>query len=79
MTEMEKLTAVKQYIYNNYTYTTDGYWCNDGARALLFAARDLGLNARYRFVGPYYDYGISGRDVYYHGGSAFIAGHVCTD
>lgn len=52
--------------------------CNAGAEALLFAARDLGLTARYRFVGPQYDYEKGFGDVYYHFGSAFCGGHVCT-
>lgn len=78
MSVMEKLTAIKEYIYNNYTYTTDGIMCNAGAEALLFAARDLGLTARYRFVGPQYDYEKGFGDVYYHFGSAFCGGHVCT-
>lgn len=64
--------------YDNYTYTTDGIMCNAGAEALLFAARDLGLTARYRFVGPQYDYEKGFGDVYYHFGSAFCGGHVCT-
>ena len=46
MTVMEKLTAIKKYIYDNYTYTTDGVMCNAGAQALQYAARDLGLTAR---------------------------------
>ena len=78
MTVMEKLTAIKKYIYDNYTYTTDGVMCNAGAQALLYAARDLGLTARYRFVGPQYDYEKGYGDVYYHFGSAFCGGHVCT-
>ena len=78
MSVMEKLTAIKEYIYNNYTYTTDGIMCNAGAEALLFAARDLGLPARYRFVGPQYDYEKGYGDVYYHFGSAYCFGHVCT-
>lgn len=78
MSVEDKLLAVKDYIYNNYTYTTDGYMCNDGAKALLYAARDLGLNARYRFVGRNYDYQKGLGDVYYHFGSAFCGGHVCT-
>ena len=75
---MEKLKAIKQYIYDNYTYTTDRVMCNTGAEALLFAARDLGLPARYRFVGPQYDYEKGYGDVYYHFGSAYCFGHVCT-
>lgn len=78
MSVMEKLKAIEQYIYDNYTYTTDGIMCNAGAEALLFAARDLGLTARYRFVGPQYDYEKGFGDVYYHFGSAFCGGHVCT-
>lgn len=78
MTTEEKLQAIKKYIYDNYSYTTDGYWCNNGAMALLYVARDLGLNARYRFVGPNYDYEKGYGDVYYHFGSAFCGGHVCT-
>ena len=78
MSVMEKLTAIKKYIYDNYTYTTDGVMCNAGAQALLYAARDLGLTARYRFVGPQYDYEKGYGDVYYHFGSAFCGGHVCT-
>ena len=78
MTAEEKLTAIKDYIYDNYSYTTDGYMCNQGAMALLYAARDLGLNARYRFVGPNYDYSKGYGDVYYHLGSAACGGHVCT-
>lgn len=78
MTSAEKLSAIGDYIYDNYTYTTDGMWCNDGACALLFGARDLGLTARYRFVGPEYDYQKGFGDVYYHFGSAFCGGHVCT-
>lgn len=71
MTVMEKLTAIKKYIYDNYTYTTDGVMCNAGAQALLYAARDLGLTARYRFVSPQYDYEKGYGDVYYH----FLALH----
>jgi len=78
MSVMEKLTAIKEYIYNNYTYTTDGIMCNAGAETLLFAARDLGLPARYRFVGLQYDYEKGYGDVYYHFGSAYCFGHVCT-
>lgn len=78
MSVMKKLKAIEQYIYDNYTYTTDGIMCNAGAEALLFAARDLGLTARYRFVGPQYDYEKGFGDVYYHFGSAFCGGHVCT-
>lgn len=78
MSVMEKLVAIKKYVYDNYTYTTDGIMCNAGAQALLFAARDLGLTARYRFVGPQYDYEKGYGDVYYHFGSAFCGGHVCT-
>lgn len=78
MTTVEKVGAIGDYIYDNYTYTTDGMWCNDGACALLFGARDLGLTARYRFVGPQYDYQKGLGDVYYHFGSAFCGGHVCT-
>lgn len=44
---------------------------------LLHAARDLGLKACYRFVGPSYDYANGVGDEYYHNGSAYIAGHVC--
>lgn len=78
MSVMEKLKAIEQYVYDNYTYTTDSVKCNAGARALLYAARDLGLTARYRFVGPQYDYEKGFGDVYYHFGSAFCGGHVCT-
>lgn len=78
MSVMEKLTAIKKYVYDNYTYTTDRIMCNAGAQALLFAARDLGLTARYRFVGLQYDYEKGYGDVYYHFGSAFCFGHVCT-
>lgn len=78
MTPGDKVAAIGDYIYENYTYTTDGMWCNDGACALLFAARDLGLTARYRFVGSQYDYQKGLGDVYYHFGSAFCGGHVCT-
>lgn len=78
MTTVEKVGAIGDYIYENYTYETDGMWCNDGACALLFGARDLGLTARYRFVGPQYDYQKGIGDVYYHFGSAFCGGHVCT-
>lgn len=77
MTTEEKLLAIKNYVYDNYSYTTDSFRCNDGAKALLYAARDLGLKARYRFVGPGYDYAKGYGDVYYHFGSAFCGGHVC--
>ena len=78
MSVMEKLKAIEKYIYDNYTYTTDGVMCNAGAEALLYAARDIGLPARYRFVGPQYDYEKGYGDVYYHFGSADCFGHVCT-
>lgn len=78
MSAKEKLVAIDEYIYKNYTYTTDGIKCNSGAQALLFAARDLGLTARYHFVGPEYDYIKGYGDVYYHFGAAFCGGHVCT-
>ena len=43
MSVMEKLKAIEQYIYDNYTYATDGVKCNAGARALLYAAEILDL------------------------------------
>ena len=57
-----------------YTYTTDGVMCNAGAQALLYAARDLGLTARYRFVGPQYDSKKGYGDVYYHSALHFAEG-----
>ncbi len=83
MTVEEKLSAVKSYVYENFSYYGDGVMCNNGAAALLYAARDLGLTARYRFTydsttGNNYNYGISGQDVYYHLGMGYIGGHVCT-
>lgn len=77
MTPEEKLSAIEKYVYDNYVYE-DGYWCNFGAMALLYAARDMGLTARYRFVGPDYDYVKGYGDVYYASGSATCGGHVCT-
>ncbi len=81
MSTQEKLSAITSYVFNNYSYTTDGATCNVGAAAVLFAARDLGLQARYRFVGQSYDYSGSAKgygDEYYHLGMAFCSGHVCT-
>ena len=77
MDEKQKLRAIKNYVYNNYLYS-DGYYCNQGAAALYFAARDMGLKARYRFVGPSYDYEAGHGDEYYWGGMASCGGHVCT-
>ena len=65
-------------IYNQLQTGTFPVSVYAGAEALLFAARDLGLPARYRFVGPQYDYEKGYGDVYYHFGSAYCFGHVCT-
>lgn len=78
MSKKEKLDAIRKYVSENYSYYEDRFWCNDGAMALLYAARDMGLKARYRFVGPRYDYSKGLGDIYYHFGSAFASGHVCT-
>ncbi len=78
MTNVEKLHAVEKYVKKNYTYTTDQVWCNSGAALLLFAARDLGLTARYRFVGPNYDYSAGYGDQYNYMGMYACGGHVCT-
>ncbi len=81
MTVTEKLSAIEDYIRANYSYVEDGVWCNHGAAALLFAARDLGLIARYRFTNDGIvnnNYSVSNHDVYYHNGMVTIGGHVCT-
>lgn len=77
MTAAQKLHEIEDYVYKNYIYE-DGYKCNFGARVLYYAAKDLGLNARYRFVGESYDYSAGWGDVYYYDGSGFCGGHVCT-
>ncbi len=71
MSQKEKLSAICSYVYENYSYYDDVVLCNDGAAALLYAARDMGLPARYYFVK-------TGKERYYHLGMAANGGHVCT-
>ena len=71
----DKLIAVKDYIYNNYTYNE--CTCLGGAEALLWAARDLGYEARYRYVGEKYDYSKGYGDSYYFFPQG-LNSHICT-
>lgn len=78
MGPIEKLCAISDYISSQYSYKADGFHSNEGAKALLYAARDLGLKARYRFIGPNLDYSAGYGDVYYHSGNKTCNGKVCT-
>lgn len=76
MTPKEKLDALKTYIEQN--YTSKEYNAHLGSLAILYAARDLGLNAYYHFLTWSYDYEKGYGDEYYHNGCAFAGGPVCT-
>lgn len=76
MTRKEKLDSMKKYIEDNYKYNE--YNPNLGARAILYAARDLGLKAHYRFETRSHIYEKGYADEYYHNGCAFAGGSVCT-
>ncbi len=77
MTDREKLCAVQKYVSDNYDYAH--MKCTGGAKLLLIAARNLGLECHYRHAGPDYDlYGEKGSavDAWSHISCGAIGGHV---
>lgn len=69
MTIVDKLNAICEVIRQDYTY--EEARCNEGALAVLYAARDLGLKA-------WYDFEDTGNVQFFQDGSASNGGHVRT-